>query len=540
MEVRSHVARDLLQNAALFKTDKLVIWEYVSNSLQYVDSGVSPIVQVKLDSKSKRIAITDNGRGMEWNGLRNFFVMHGENQDRKLGHAGRGRFGTGKAAAFGIADLLRVTTIRNRRRSKVELHRSEMERNQSGDPIPVRILEKEVPCPKSNGTLIEIEGIHLKALDQAGIIRYIERHLAHWRGNASVYVNQHECEYVEPPIAFSRIFGPREEYLRSRLGDVQLTISVAKGPIEPELCGISIYSNGVWHESTLAGSEGKEMSNYIFGEIEVPRLDNDSSPIAPFDLSRSMRLNPSNETVQAIYAFISRSVEEVRKELLNMERHRKATEEARRLNSQADEIAKLINEDFSLFKNKVAKVKARARGGADLFDANPPDEQEIDILVFGKNEPAIVVDEVGGTGALGGDGGGGGNPRELLPQVESGGIESIANKAVGSQQLRSSRGGFRVEFKAMGAEEHRAAYIAQERAIYINLEHPQVVAARGEGSTDEVAFRRLIYEIAFTEYAIALASELARQGEYIEPTDPIFEIRETINRLARKAAPLYL
>jgi len=66
-----------------------------------------------------------------------------------------------------------------------------------------------------------------------------------------------------------------------------------------------------------------------------------------------------------------------------------------------------------------------------------------------------------------------------------------------------------------------------------------VVAARGEGPTDDVVFRRLIYEIAFTEYAIALASELARHGEYVEATDPIFEIRETINRLARKAASLY-
>ena len=40
--VKSHVARDLLQNAALFKTDKLVIWEYVSNGLQYIDPGTNP------------------------------------------------------------------------------------------------------------------------------------------------------------------------------------------------------------------------------------------------------------------------------------------------------------------------------------------------------------------------------------------------------------------------------------------------------------------------------------------------------------------
>jgi len=540
MEVRSHVARDLLQNAALFKTDKLVVWEYVSNSLQYVDPGVNPIVDVKLDSKARKITIADNGRGMDWEGLRNFFVMHGENLDRKLGQSGRGRFGTGKAAAFGIGDLLRVTTVRDRRRSRVELHRSEMENNESGDPIPVKTIEKDIPCSKANGTLIEIDGIHLKALDQAGIIRYLERHLSHWRGNASVLVNQHECEYVEPPIHFSRTFTPRPEHLRNRLGDVTLIVNVSKGPIEAELCGISIYSNGVWHENTLAGSEGKEMSHYIFGEIEVPALDHDSSSIQPFDLSRSMRLNPSNEVVQAIYAFINRSVEEVRKELLDQEKHRREGEEAKRLNSQADEIAKLINEDFSLFKNKVAKVKAKARGGADVLDVNPTEEQDIDALVFGDTEPATVVSDVGALGAQGSNGNEGSIPRELLPEVVSGGAQPKANKALGSQQSRSRRGGFHVEFKAMGSEERRAAYMTQERTIFVNLDHPQVIAARGGGSIDNVAFRRLIYEIAFTEYAIALASELARHGEYIEPTDPIFEIRETINRLARNSAALYL
>lgn len=70
--VTSHVARDLLQNAALFKTDKLVVWEYVSNGLQYVDVGANPIVKATLDSKKKRIVIEDNGRGMDWPALQNF------------------------------------------------------------------------------------------------------------------------------------------------------------------------------------------------------------------------------------------------------------------------------------------------------------------------------------------------------------------------------------------------------------------------------------------------------------------------------------
>ena len=139
--VKSHVSRDLLQNAALFKTDKLVIWEYVANGLQYVDPGTSPTVYVKLESKARKVRISDNGRGMTLEGLQNFFVMHGETLDRKAGTPGRGRFGTGKSAAFGIGEILRVTSVRNSRRSVVELTRADLEKVSSGDPIPVRIVQ---------------------------------------------------------------------------------------------------------------------------------------------------------------------------------------------------------------------------------------------------------------------------------------------------------------------------------------------------------------------------------------------------------------
>src|SRR6266446_4373448 len=150
--VRSNVARDLLQNAGLFKTDKLVVWEYVSNGLQYVNPGTNPVVRVQLDSKNKKVVIADNGRGMDWAGLQNFFVMHGENIDRREGRPGRGRFGTGKSAAFGIAALLRITTVRNRKRSTVELSRSDIEKMTSEDPIPVRKIEKEITTDQPNGT----------------------------------------------------------------------------------------------------------------------------------------------------------------------------------------------------------------------------------------------------------------------------------------------------------------------------------------------------------------------------------------------------
>src|SRR5271165_2833171 len=127
LKVTSHVGRDLLQSAALFKHEHSVVWEYVSNGLEYTEAGVNPTVKVVVDTKNHKIKISDNGRGMTFADLHRYFQMHGENIDRKRGAPGRGLFGTGKSAAFGIANLLRVTTVHDRARSKVELTRSAIE-----------------------------------------------------------------------------------------------------------------------------------------------------------------------------------------------------------------------------------------------------------------------------------------------------------------------------------------------------------------------------------------------------------------------------
>ena len=89
LKVTSHVGRDLLASAASFKSEAAVVWEYVVNSLQYVDPGVSPRVQVTIAPGRKGITISDNGRGMSSMDLAHFFRMHGENLERLAGRTGR-------------------------------------------------------------------------------------------------------------------------------------------------------------------------------------------------------------------------------------------------------------------------------------------------------------------------------------------------------------------------------------------------------------------------------------------------------------------
>jgi hypothetical protein len=546
LTVRSHVSRDLLQGAGLFKNERLVVWEYVANELEYVDPGISPLVRVRLDSKKRKITVVGNGRGMDWSGptgLEHFFFMHGENPDRKAGRPGRGFFGTGKSAAFGIGDVLRITTVRGGKRSSVELRREDLEAADTGDPVPVRTLEREVSSDEPNGTRVEIEGIHLRALDQASVIHYVERHLAHWPKDVRVIVNNHECEFSEPPVERILTHNPPEA-LTNELDGCQLVLKVSKSPLEEDLRGVSIFAQGVWHETTLLTSHGKDMAEFIFGEIDVPQIASDTSAPPPFDVSRSMRLNPDNQIVQAIFSFVGPCIEQLRKELVDAQRQQRETEEAKRLRKEASQIEDIINRDFDAFRKRLQKVKAAAAGtGLDAGEATESGGSSgDDEFLFGGDEPATVTNLTGETGtSQEGNGGVGGAPRRLNPIVEPDSEGSSRGHYEGERdQKPRRRGGFQIEFDNQGEISARATYQAEKRTIYVNLDHPQISAAKQGRSAEDPTFRRLAYEVAFSEYAMALAQELDNRGEYLDPSDPIVDIRETINRVAREAAPLYV
>jgi hypothetical protein len=76
-------------------------------------------------------------------------------------------------------------------------------------------------------------------------------------------------------------------------------------------------------------------------------------------------------------------------------------------------------------------------------------------------------------------------------------------------------------------------------AILINLDHPLVSAALGDGGTEDLAFRRLSYELAFTEYAMALGYEVSEQDPNIPADDLLFEVKSTLHRISTAAVDLY-
>lgn len=549
LTIRSHIGRDVLQSAQLFQTLEAAVWEYVVNSLQYLDRGLTANVNVTLDASKKKVIIDDNGAGMDHAGLEHFFMMHGENRERRKGVPGRGKFGTGKSAAFGIGVSLTVDTIQNGIRNSVYVDRKIIEVAE-GDEVPVKHLVSDAPAPgEPNGTTIIIGGVSVR-ISRDPVIRRIERHLAAFRSsNPLVTVNGHVCEVPHPPVALTRTFAPATDAHRALLGDVTLTVNVSRTPLDDVNRGVSVtVGSGNLVAVVTAGVDSKEYGNRLFGDIDVPELDNPAyDPVAAYGSNRDLRLNSAHPVAAALIGLAGASLEQVRAELVEEGRQARAEEETRRLARTASEIAEVLNEDLDTQFDRLeamANVRQRTRLRAE---AAGEEHDDASFAMTDKGEPGIEtgvlgefvsteqpVAESGATSSSGGEPGG-----ELASPAgtpDQQGHQRIT--PAGGKGRSRPRGGLALEYVHNGKEADRSEWDKQRRAIQINLDHPVVAAAHKAGD-DDVAFRRLSYEIAFTQYALAMADMQYERDEALTASDAMYEMREALRRVWAKAAVLY-
>jgi len=540
LQVTSHVGRDLLSSAAAFKNEAAAVWEYVANSLQYVEPGTSPVVQVTVDTAGRWIRISDNGRGMSVTDLEHFFMMHAENRDRLAGRPGRGKFGTGKAAAFGIGNKLTLETVSARRRNVVELDRSAIDHS-SGEKIPVRWLIHDEDFAQPNGTVVTISDIFVARLRTNEIIDYVERHLQAFRAlQPSVAVNDHVCEYRPPELVTTRTFRPNPAQANV-IGDCTLTIHVARVPLSDVEQGVFVTAGA----NNLVGREDcgvahKEFGNYLFGEVDVPALESFATPIEPYDDSRSLRLNPEHPVVRVLIGFLGSKLDEVRQEQVRTSREAHKSEQMRRLAQEADRIAEFLNQDFRYLRERLEQIRSASasKGPArSLFGASAGGDEGT--WTKGTSERGDV--ELASRGSNQGRGSESGRGAPDIPsagQANAAGKQSV-DPAGGDGAKRRARGGFEVRYESLGRDEHRSKYDRTTLGILINLDHAAVANALKTTGPEDPIFKRLSYEIAFSEYAMALGYELARQDPDMPADDLLYEVRATLNRVSKAAASLY-
>lgn len=534
--VTSHVSRDFLQNSAYFNTMPKLVWEYVANALDASNEGEPVVVVVEITSNYT--TISDNGRGMSRQDLSNFFRMHGENMQKKQGKRVRGRFGTGKCAAFGLANILRIDTTQNDLRNIVELRRDDIELAQNGEPFPVRDIIINERTKGDSGTTVEIRDFNTKHPDVDKVISYIERHLSRYRLHAHVTINGHDCKFEEP--IYVEIINKRpptdvEQYI----GNVNLTIKVSPVPLDEENKGIDILSYGIWHGTTLANIEKKDRANYIFGQIDIPVLEDGEWPIPPFDNTRNNTLNPQNPVVTVLLGWLSEELEEVRVKLVNQEREKRKTEEAKNLAKEAQKIAEILNDDFAQqeMELELAQRVSRRSGGKSVNEIL--DEQGE--LWPGNGSIPTPWEQTGDDNKSGVDRTMSGNNNfQNSGSLAHPGNELGAKKSVSDGNQRKRKAVFSIDYENATLQNPRSRYDGNTKTIWINLDHPQVTSIYDAGgrSSSDAHFREVCYEIAGVEYAIALPYEQIEKNPNYEAEVALDDVRNTINRITRRISQI--
>lgn len=531
--VTSHVSRDLLQSAAVFNSASKIVWEYVSNSLDAArdDQMVNVVVTVKSDS----IIVTDDGRGMSRSELVDFFKMHGVNTQRRRGKRVRGRFGTGKSAAFGLANNLVVDTVQNGLRNSVILTRADIERVSDGSNIPVRDVVVDEKINEKDGTTIKVSRFNSrKKHNIEKILSFVERHLSRYKGRTHVTINGHACKFEELPCEkVIKRYPP--SHLREYTGNITLYIKVSPVKLDESRNGVDIFSNGIWHETTLVGIENKERSQFIFGEVDVPALEEKEWDIPPFDNTRSMKLNHGAPVVSMLLGWISEELEQIHRALVEEEKERRKSEQARKLAREAKRIANILNEDFIQQELELERARRlRSKHGSDLAGENSGENS--DVTPGGGNIPS-EYQEAGnphGNGSRSSEAGEGDTPRPGPSLIE--GNESGSKKKTVKGRDKRRRSVFSLDYENGTEIRPRSWYSSIDKTIYINLDHPQISRALQESNNNIYGkqFREMCYEVASVEYALALEYERIDKEDVVDPSDALYNVRDTINRITRR------
>ena len=218
------------------------------------------------------------------------------------------------------------------------------------------------------------------------------------------------------------------------------------------------------------------------------------------------------------------------------------SEQARRLAGEAERIAEVLNRDF---RNVVARLEgiravAASPGSAGArFGATQQGGPEEETWVEGIARPGTL--EKPDTAKSSKQGAKAG--RAAPDVARAGSPKSDGDAAVdpigpGGKRPRP-QGGFKVEYRELGDPQDRSKYDKNALTILINLDHPAVKNALKSSRIEDPNFKRLSYEIAFTEYSIALGYEMSERDPDIPADDLLYEVRSTLNRVAANAADLY-
>ncbi len=541
-EMESNVARDVLSTAGSFGSLPKVIAEYVTNSIDARINGtpVSVTIAKSRYGGATRITISDDASGMNDDDLRRFFFMHAENEGRRRGRKTRGRFGTGKAAAFGIGTSLQVETRQGGRQWRVRLAKDELLAAvaENRKPRP-EVLIDGVATTRTHGTDIIIDGI-TRQVDERRIASELRKRLGRQLDVHRVVLFHTRVETVEPRSVREWTFRSSDEPVQQAIGSgVDCVIKAAATAVDDAIRGVVVTANDFpVAQLEVHGDYGSR----IFGHCEVPALELDDSVPGPYTDARDLMLNEDNVTAGPLAAWIRGNLDLVVAEIAAEERERRAAARDEALRRAASKMEAVLNRHYH---GEFHRARSRA-GDVGTNPITPTLDQNGEVVQpnpDGTSGYDIPTREPNGDGPTPVDGPTDqderepagehtAHPRDHDPLGEGRGDSASASE---ERPRRRRSGGFTIEWDNAGRDAPRSNYIESELTILINLDHPEIAAAYAAGDSSPL-FRMLVFEAAAQEYCYATAYQQLEDDPSMDGSDTVQYVRTTIDLLTRDIA----
>jgi len=553
-----NINRAILEAAAPFNNLGKVAEEYLTNSLDAFETVIhdNPSenierqdckIEMIIHFPTLQIIFKDEHLLMGMSSdivVSNFFKLHNTNMARERYINVRGKYGTGKSAAFGIqAEKLIVDTVFESKRTTVESTYKSLEDDSIPAQINIKRLDEKTDLPNGTKIIIELPDKrhlqlrsissaeeHIKKIFGAHLNRYDVRIITIYDDRFNI--ETHRLVYQPREAVYEKIYEVPDE-VANVIGKTNLIVRRAAEPMEEtEENGISITSKGYLREQTLFGLENKTYANHFFGEWEISSLDNYRGPNPPWLSTRELRLNKENDMVKLIYEFGKKILEEEITNFAKNEKARKQDETLQRLSHMADELATILNEDFAEFE-EISKMEKGERGNIDASKTNPSEgistTQDSSSNILSPLGSEIQVEQVDkgdlygtltqGDLPVGGTGKGGNSeihagelenkfvmsPEQLKPNVER-----RINKRV------KVGGGFVIRFELLNHNAFMARVDTDTKIIVVNMDSEAMKThlKNCSNNIDLPSFKMFAYSAAIDEYSRYVTYLMAIGNEF--------------------------
>jgi len=256
------------------------------------DADANEVTIYLYDGTNKKIVATDNGIGMTFDEINDFFLRIGRNrrnEGQSKSPSGRivtGKKGLGKLALFGIGDTIEVETVKKGEKVIFRMNWNDIKNTLVGDYKP-QIISR-IRYKGDSGTTITLSELKRKTpFDEEALAVSLSKLLNFFDNSFKVFVKKDDVEInVNKELKYSSLNKEFEfvfpEYFKTidteyhYKDEISGVILTTEKPLRPEMRGITLYANGrlVNSPEFFGKSESSHFYSYVTGWLNVDFVDN--------------------------------------------------------------------------------------------------------------------------------------------------------------------------------------------------------------------------------------------------------------------------